>query len=117
MSSRVSRVVSIRFGVALAVALAALQLGAGAQDRLKLMPGYDQFEKIARETQGLADSFGSLVVTWTPDSSAFASRVAPALPPAAMTPNSRLVWPRSNSSSRKLQNTEIRNRFTTLMNT
>ena len=42
---------------------------------------------------------------------------APALPPAAITPNRRFVWPRSNSSSRKLQNIETRNRFTTLMNT
>ena len=42
---------------------------------------------------------------------------APALPPAAITPNRRFVWPRSNSSSRKLQNIDTRNRFTTLMKT
>ena len=42
---------------------------------------------------------------------------APALPPAAMTPNRRFVWPFSNSSSRKLQNIEISSRLTTLMKT
>jgi hypothetical protein len=42
---------------------------------------------------------------------------APALPPAAMMPNRRFVWPVSNSSSRKLQNIEMRNRFSTLMKT
>ena len=42
---------------------------------------------------------------------------APALPPAAMTPNKRFVCPRSKISSRKLQKTEIKNRLTTLMKT
>ncbi len=42
---------------------------------------------------------------------------APALPPAAMNPNSRFDCPESKISSRKLQNIESRNRFITLMNT
>ncbi len=71
MMFRSSRVASIRFGVALGAALATSQIGATAQDRLKLMPGYDQFEKMAHETRGLAASFGSLVVTWADDSSSF----------------------------------------------
>ena len=70
MNFRSSRLTSIRFGAALAAALAVWHVGAGAQDRLKLMPGYDQFEKMTRATQGLADAFGSLAVTWTEDSSA-----------------------------------------------
>lgn len=71
MTFRSSRFASPRVGAALAVVLAAWQVGTRAQDRLKLLPGYDQFEKMTRETRGLAADFGSLVVTWTEDSSAF----------------------------------------------
>jgi hypothetical protein len=42
---------------------------------------------------------------------------APAVPPAAMTGNSRRAWPLSKSSTRKLQKTDSRNRFRTLMKT
>ncbi len=56
-----------------------------------------------------------IVVTVRSDTNGPAS--APALPPAAITPNSRFVWPRSKISSRKLQNIDSKNRFTTLMNT
>jgi dipeptidyl-peptidase 4 len=70
MTVRSPRVALLRSGAVVA-ALAAWQLSAGAQDRLRLMPGYDQFEKMTRATQGLSASFGSLVVTWADDSSAF----------------------------------------------
>ena len=45
------------------------------------------------------------------------TRRTPVVPPAAMTPNSRCVWPGANSSSRKLQKTETMNRFSTLIQT
>jgi dipeptidyl-peptidase-4 len=70
MTVRSPRLALLRFG-ALAAALAAWQLTAGAQDRLRLMPGSDQFETMTHETQGLSATFASLVVTWTDDSSAF----------------------------------------------
>jgi hypothetical protein len=42
---------------------------------------------------------------------------APVVPPAAITPNRRWVCATLNSSSRKLQNTETMNRFSTLIQT
>jgi dipeptidyl-peptidase-4 len=50
---------------------AAAYASVGAQDRLKLMPGYEQFQKMSRETQGIAATLGSVSVTWKDDSSAF----------------------------------------------
>ena len=42
---------------------------------------------------------------------------APSVPPAAMKPNSRRTCSLENISSRKLQNTDTRIRFSTLMQT
>ncbi|PYR54970.1 MAG: peptidase [Acidobacteria bacterium] len=41
-----------------------------AQDRLKSMPGYEQFQKMSREIPGSV-KLGSLNVTWAPDSKTF----------------------------------------------
>jgi dipeptidyl-peptidase-4 len=55
----------------LAVALAtALSVSLGAQDRLKSMPGYDQYQKMAREIPGSV-KLGSLTVRWKDDGSSF----------------------------------------------
>ena len=59
--------------------------------------------------------FSPMEITVTSAMSGPAS--APALPPAAIAPNRRFVWLGSNSSSRKLQNIDIKKRLTTLMKT
>ena len=41
-----------------------------AQDRLKTMPGYDQFQKVSKQLSGAVKS-GALNATWTDDSKAF----------------------------------------------
>jgi dipeptidyl-peptidase-4 len=54
-----------------AVAAAAWHAPLGAQDRLKQMPGYEQYQKMRRETQGLTAALGPAAVTWKDDSSSF----------------------------------------------
>jgi dipeptidyl-peptidase-4 len=51
-------------GLALVVGL--VQVTTGAQDRLRTMPGYAQFQKVSAEIPG-AVKLGSLAVTWSPD--------------------------------------------------
>src|SRR5690242_14570643 len=55
---------------AAALALGAVTIPRAAQDRLKTMPGYEQFERMSREAAG-AVKLGSLAVQWNPDSSSF----------------------------------------------
>jgi dipeptidyl-peptidase 4 len=52
-----------RTSVVIAVSAGLLQISIGAQDRLKTMPGYARFEKIAREIPTAVRS-GALNVTW-----------------------------------------------------
>ena len=52
-----------RAGFMLLAALAVLTAAIAAQDRLKSMPGYDQFQKMSKETTGAVKP-GSLSVTW-----------------------------------------------------
>jgi hypothetical protein len=54
----------------LAVALALLQVPTAAQDRLKTMPGYQQYQKMLQAIPG-AVKLGSLGVTWSPDGKSF----------------------------------------------
>jgi len=49
---------------------AAVWLPATAQDRLKSMPGYEQYQKMAREIPGSV-TLGALAVRWKDDSSSF----------------------------------------------
>src|SRR6476661_5007043 len=58
-----------RTGLAAMVA-ASLWTSAHAQDRLKAMPGYEQFQKMSREIPGSV-KLGSLVVQWKDDGSSF----------------------------------------------
>src|SRR5258705_10068362 len=56
-----------------AAAVAALTLTQAVvltQDRLKTMPGYDQYQRILREIPGAVKS-GALTVTWADDGRAF----------------------------------------------
>ena len=52
----------VRAGLAAVVTVSMLQITA-AQDRLKTMPGYEQYQKISREMPGAVGS-GALSVTW-----------------------------------------------------
>jgi dipeptidyl-peptidase 4 len=60
----------LRAAAAVAVAVAVLRVPVGAQDRLKAMPGYDQFQKISREIPG-AVKLGSINAQWKDDGSSF----------------------------------------------
>ena len=53
----------VRFALALALSVGALDLAPGAQDRLRTMPGYEQYQKVAREIPGSVRG-GSLAVSW-----------------------------------------------------
>jgi dipeptidyl-peptidase-4 len=58
-----ARRVSVRLGTALPVAAAIVQVTLLAQDRLKTMPGYEQYQKMSGEIQRAVKP-GSLTVTW-----------------------------------------------------
>jgi dipeptidyl-peptidase-4 len=60
----------LRAAAAVAVAVAVLHVPVGAQDRLKAMPGYDQFQKISREIPGSV-KLGSINAQWKDDGSSF----------------------------------------------
>jgi dipeptidyl-peptidase-4 len=60
----------LRAAAAVAVAVAVLHVPVGAQDRLKAMPGYDQFQKIGREIPGSV-KLGSINAQWKDDGSSF----------------------------------------------
>ncbi len=53
----------VRFGLAVLLAGGLYEAATGAQDRLKTMPGYDQYLRMSKESQG-AVTLGSLNVTW-----------------------------------------------------
>ena len=59
-----------RTGIAVAVVAAMLWAPTSAQDRLKSMPGYDQFQKMSREIPGSV-KLGSITAQWKEDSSSF----------------------------------------------
>jgi dipeptidyl-peptidase-4 len=54
---------AVRVAAAAAIAVAALQIETAAQDRLKTMPGYEQYQKMSRELAGAVRP-GSLNATW-----------------------------------------------------
>ena len=64
------KVSKFRGPLAGAVALAVVTIPLAAQDRLKSMPGYDQYQKMAREIPGSVKP-GSLNVRWKDDGSSF----------------------------------------------
>jgi dipeptidyl-peptidase-4 len=52
-----------RRGLVVAISAGLLQVAIGAQDRLKTMPGYEQYQKMSRELTGAVKT-GALSVTW-----------------------------------------------------
>ena len=64
------KVVALRSMAAVAVTTAVLWTPLGAQDRLKSMPGYDQYQKMSREIPGSV-KLGSITAQWKDDSSSF----------------------------------------------
>jgi dipeptidyl-peptidase 4 len=63
---RLPSVLRLALPAAPLVGVLALQVSTAAQDRLKTMPGYQQYLKMAQEIPG-AVKLGSLGVTWTAD--------------------------------------------------
>jgi dipeptidyl-peptidase 4 len=59
-----------RAGIAAPLVLGLLQIPTAAQDRLKTMPGYQQYLKMTQEIPG-AVKLGSVGVTWSPDGRSF----------------------------------------------
>jgi dipeptidyl-peptidase-4 len=53
----------VRLAIAIPLAIGLLDIAAGAQDRLRTMPGYDQYQKLARDIPGAVRS-GALTVSW-----------------------------------------------------
>ncbi len=53
----------VRAGLTLPLALVLLQVTTGAQDRLKTMPGYEQYDKVGRQIPGSLKT-GALAGTW-----------------------------------------------------
>ncbi len=53
----------VRAGLALTLAAGAFHLTAGAQDRLRTMPGYEQYQRMSREIPGAVKT-GALTVSW-----------------------------------------------------
>jgi dipeptidyl-peptidase-4 len=61
---------ALRAMSAVALATAVLWTALGAQDRLPTMPGYDQFQRMSRESTA-AVQLGSIAAQWKPDGSSF----------------------------------------------
>lgn len=70
MKQRVTDNVIMHLALALAALLGSLPTAAGAQDRLKTMPGYDQYQKVSREIP-TSVTMGALVPTWTDGGKSF----------------------------------------------
>jgi len=64
------KVVALRSMSAAALAAAVLWTPLGAQDRLKSMPGYDQYQKLSREIPGSV-KLGTITAQWKDDGSSF----------------------------------------------
>src|SRR5262249_33490679 len=58
------------FVIALCVAVGLMPVATGAQDRLKAMPGYEQYQKMSREIPGSV-KLASLAVKWLEGGKAF----------------------------------------------
>jgi dipeptidyl-peptidase-4 len=60
----------VRVVTAVVAAVAVLRVPLGAQDRLKSMPGYDQYQKMSREIPGSV-KLGAIAAQWKEDASSF----------------------------------------------
>ena len=70
MTDRTASVLKKGMLVAFVTLLGTLPLTADAQDRLKAMPGYEQYQKMSKEIPGSV-KMGSLFVTWKDGGKAF----------------------------------------------
>jgi dipeptidyl-peptidase-4 len=64
------RISPIGVCVALSLAVVVFQSGTGAQDRLKTMPGYEQYQKMSGQISGAIKS-GEIGAVWSADSRSF----------------------------------------------
>ena len=64
------KVSSPRVVMAVVAAVAVFRVPLGAQDRLKAMPGYDQYQKMSREIPGSV-KLGAIAAQWKEDASSF----------------------------------------------
>jgi dipeptidyl-peptidase-4 len=60
-----------RASLAVVGALAAWQVSTGAQDRLKAMPGYEQYQRVSGELSGAVKSGEIRSLAWAPDGRSF----------------------------------------------
>ncbi|MEK6407506.1 MAG: DPP IV N-terminal domain-containing protein [Acidobacteriota bacterium] len=70
MKNRIALNLNTGVVVALTIALGVLPITSRAQDRLKTMPGYDQYQKMSKEIPGSV-KMGSLMVKWQDGGKAF----------------------------------------------
>jgi dipeptidyl-peptidase 4 len=70
MKKRAAHTLNTAMATALLAVLGILPGTSVAQDRLKTMPGYEQFQKMATQIQGSV-KLGSLSVTWSQDGKSF----------------------------------------------
>ncbi|MBE3110056.1 MAG: DPP IV N-terminal domain-containing protein [Acidobacteria bacterium] len=70
MTDRTTAPPHLRLGLAIAAVLVTLSVSIDGQDRLKSMPGYDQFQKMSKELNGAVKT-GQLVVTWKDEGKTF----------------------------------------------
>jgi len=70
MRNRIANTVSLATLAALVALLAILPMLNAGQDRLKTMPGYDQYQKMGNAAKGSV-KMGSLTATWTDGGKAF----------------------------------------------
>jgi len=70
MRSRLSSRSRVRLTLPLLATLGALPAGLAAQDRLKTMPGYDQYQKVSGQIQGSV-KLGTITPIWGDDGRAF----------------------------------------------
>ena len=66
----IHRSVVIALALSFGLMVAVLPIGTGAQDRLKTMPGYEQYQKMSREIPGAVKA-GTLSVKWQEGGKAF----------------------------------------------
>lgn len=70
MKQRITGRAVASLGLALVSIFGSLPAPAGAQDRLKTMPGYDQYQKVGREIAG-SIKLGTIAPTWTDGGKSF----------------------------------------------
>lgn len=73
MKHRIASRTSRGLAIVLMIVLGILPMSSGAQDRLKTMPGYEQYQKMSREIPGSV-KLGTLSVVWKDGGAAFEYR-------------------------------------------